>query len=364
MDSLLHQIALLFIPYIGPVNTRNLISYCGSAEKVFSSSKQKLLKVPGIGEMGATAIIEFNDFKRAENEIKFIEKHKIKALFFTDKEYPARLKNYNDSPVFLFYRGSCDLNFSRGVAIVGTRKATDYGKNFTEKLVAELAPFKPVIISGLAYGIDVCSHRAALQNEMDTIGVLAHGLQTIYPGVHRSIATKMIEQGGLLTEYTSTDDFNRENFPSRNRIVAALCDCLVVVESAVTGGALITAYIANEYNKDVFAVPGRAGDEMSEGCNAFIKLNKAALIESAEDLVNAMGWKETGRKPIVQKELLLELSEEERPVIDILKNEAPLHVDALSVKISVSQGKLASVLLGLELKGAVTALPGKMYKLS
>ncbi|MCY7361401.1 MAG: DNA-processing protein DprA, partial [Ignavibacteria bacterium] len=244
MNDPIYRIALTLIPNIGDVLIRNLISYCGSEEKIFKAGKEKLLKIPGVGEVIAQSIKSFDDFKRAEEELKFVEKHNIQMLFFTDANYPARLKQYNDSPVLLYYKGTTDLNFKTGVAIVGTRNATDYGKSVTEKLVQELAPYKPVIISGLAYGIDIHAHRDALNNKLETIAVLGHGLHTIYPAQHRSAAQKIVEQGGLLTEFMSSSSFDKENFPKRNRIVAALCDCLVIVESGIKGGALITAHLA------------------------------------------------------------------------------------------------------------------------
>jgi DNA processing protein len=363
MNSLLYQIALTLIPNVGPIGARNLVSYCGSVEKIFNTSFDKLTHVPGVGDVIAKSIHSFKDFKRAEEEIKFIEKHNIQTFFFTDDEYPTRLKNINDSPILLFYKGKNSLNHDRIIAVVGTRKATDYGKNLTDKFISDIKQYNPIIISGLAYGIDIQAHKSALQNQLETIGVLGHGLHTIYPSNHRNVATKMVEQGGLLTEFLSNSDFDKENFPKRNRIVAGLCDCLIIVESAISGGALITAHLADDYNKDVFAFPGRVGDTASEGCNAFIKLNKASLIEGADDVARLMGWQDSNIKKIPQREIIFEYTSEEKPIVEKLLHNEVLDIDSLTNQLSLSPGQIATALLGLELKGAVVSLPGKRYKL-
>ena len=290
MDNLVYKIALTQIPGVGDVLTRNLVSYCGGVEEVFKQKKSRLLQIPGIGEMLANNIVQFKNFKPAETEIKFIEKHGIKCMFYLDKEYPNRLKNYTDAPVMLYSLGNTNYDNEKIVGIVGTRKASDYGKSFTEELVETLVPTGALIISGLALGIDGAAHRSALKHHLSTVGVMAHGLDRIYPAAHKNIAKQMLENGGLLTEFTSGTIPDRENFPKRNRIVAGMCDALVVVESKRGGGSLITATIANSYNKDVFAFPGNAGEVLAEGCNGLIKRNRAALIENAEDLLFAMQW--------------------------------------------------------------------------
>ena len=279
-ETLKYQIALTLIPGVGDVLAKNLISYCGSAEEVFKQKKAQLFKIPDIGPVIAESIVKFNSFKRAEEEIKFIEKYKIQPLFYLDKTYPERLKQCYDSPPLLYYKGNVELNQTKILAIVGTRKASDYGKAITEEIISGLSQEGILIISGLAYGIDIYAHKAALKNNLNTIGVVGHGLDTIYPAIHKPVAEKMINQGGILTEFMSKTKMSPENFPARNRIVAGISDAVLIVEAAEKGGALITAEIANSYNRDVFAIPGRSIDTVSRGCNYLIKSNKAALVES------------------------------------------------------------------------------------
>ena len=362
--NLLSEIALTMIPGIGDVLAKNLVSYCGGPEKVFRAKKHHLLKVPGIDEVRAISILGFRDFKEVEKEVSFIEKNKIKALFYLDEEYPARLKGIADSPVLLYSKGNLNLNDGRVVAIVGTRHASDYGKKMTETLIEDLQKYKVTIISGLAYGIDICAHRAALNFHLPTVGVLGHGLNRLYPGQHRAVAVKMLEKGGLLTEFKSNDPFDKENFPKRNRIVAGISDATIVIESAVKGGALITAEVASSYNRDVFAMPGRVGDKYSEGCNFFIKTNKANLVECANDVAFLMGWQDQKTTPSRQKEIFIELNELEKNIVELLRSQSLMHVDEIGQKISLYGSQLAATLLSLEFKGVIASLPGKMYKLS
>jgi DNA protecting protein DprA len=313
-EDLKFRIALTLLDGVGSVTARNLVSYCGSVEAVFKEKKKNLERIPGIGPVTAEKIVSGQPFSRAEEECAFIEKHHIKPLFYLDKDFPSRLKNCTDAPVMLYYKGTSNLNHHRMIALVGTRNASDYGKQVTEKMVEELKAYDVIIVSGLAYGIDITAHKAALKYNMETIGVLAHGLDRIYPALHKSTAEKMMEQGGLLTEYMTCTRPDRENFPQRNRIVAGMCDAVVIIEAAKTGGALITADIANSYNRDVFAVPGRTIDTYSLGCNHFIKTNKAALVESATDIAEMMQWNianKPAEKP-KQRKLFVELSEEEK----------------------------------------------------
>ncbi|MBK6483036.1 MAG: DNA-protecting protein DprA [Chitinophagaceae bacterium] len=362
-DHLLYKIALTLIPGIGDVLARNLVSYCGSVERIFKSKKSELLRVPGIDAVRAAAVLSFRSFKQAEEEIAFIEKNKINPLFYLDQDYPARLKSIADSPILLYSKGNVLLNGGRMVAIVGTRHATIYGKTITETLIEDLKAYDVTIISGLAYGIDICAHRAAVEAGIPTIGVLGHGLNRLYPAQHRSTAVKMLEQGGLITEFKSTDPFDRENFPKRNRIVAGLCDATIVIESAVKGGALITAEIANSYNRDVFAVPGKVGDIYSEGCNYFIKSNKANLVECANDIAYLSGWIDRRTNRTRQKEIFVALDEPEKQLVAML-NTSPMHIDEIARTSNLFGSRLASILLGLEFKGVIIALPGKSYKLA
>jgi DNA processing protein len=360
---LVYKIALSLIPSVGDRIAKKLVSYCGSVEGVFKEKKSSLLKIPGIGEIVASSVVNQKVLARAAEEILFIEKYNITPVFYLDDNYPNRLKHCSDSPLMLYYKGNADLNHEKIIAIVGTRNATEYGKKCCIKLVEDLVPHNPIILSGLAYGIDICAHKAALENGLNTIGVMAHGLDRIYPNVHKTVSKKMVTQGGLITDYLSQTIPDRENFPSRNRIIAGMADAVIVVEAAKTGGALITADIANSYNRDVFAFPGRIGDEYSEGCNHIIKINRAALIQSAADIEYLLGWNIIKKKTI-QKKLFVELNPEEQILFDILNTEGNKDIDYLSFKSNLPMSKASALLLGLEFKGMVNSLPGKIYKIN
>ncbi len=362
-DQLSFQLALTLIPQVGDVVAKNLVSYCGGVDRVFKAKKKELLRVPGIDEVRAESILHFDGWQDVEKEIAFIGKNQINCFFYLDENYPVRLKGLADAPVLLYAKGEMNYNDGRIVAIVGTRHATDYGRHLTEELAEGLKPYGVTILSGLAYGIDIAAHRAAIKNEMQTIAVLAHGLNRVYPGVHRAMAVKMLECGGLITEYKSIDAFEPQNFPTRNRIVAGMADAVVVVESAVSGGALITAEIASNYNRDVFCIPGNVGQPYSAGTNYFIKTNKATLIESAEDLVAAMQWKDEKKVAVKQKSLFIELDENEKKITGVLSGAGELHVDAISEQSQLFGSTLAASLLNLEFKGVVKSLPGKVYRL-
>ncbi len=365
--NLVYQIALTLIKGIGCQTAKNLLAYVGDVEEIFKRNKQTFLKIPNIGNILSNNIIEQRHvaLQRAEKEIAFIEKHKIIPLFFTDKNFPQRLKEYDDSPVLLYYKGNAELNQRRFLSIVGTRNATEYGKSLCSKIIEDLAINQPdlTIISGLAYGIDVAAHKASLQYNVPNIGVLGHGLDKIYPAGHASVAKKMIENGGLLTEFISETNPDRQNFVMRNRIIAGMADAVLVVESASKGGALITAEIANSYNKDVFAFPGRTNDEWSAGCNKLIKQHKAALIENANDLEYMMGWKQETKKISIQKELFIELTEEEQIIYDILQKEKNIHIDLLAMKANKNINKISPLLLSMEFKGIIKCIPGNIYGL-
>lgn len=365
-EQLLYRIGITLIPGIGDVTAKKLIAYCGGVEAVFKEKIKGLLKVPGIGQTLAEAIAKSKVLSRAEKEIKFIERYKITPLFFLDSDYPERLKHAEDSPVMLYFKGTGKLNVPKVVAVVGTRRATEYGKKICRSLVEGLAPLNATIVSGLAYGVDVCAHRAAIEMNLPTIGVIGHGLDILYPESHRPVAEKMIKNGGLLTDFISGSQFIPENFPKRNRIVAGLSDAVVVVEAAKKGGALITADIANSYNRDVFAFPGRVGDHYSEGCNHFIKTNRAALIQSVDDLIYIMGWEEKKdkKKQNVQKQLFVDLSPEERSVVEFIGKEGTVSVDNISLNVNLPASRVAGVLLNLEFLGIIQCLPGKIYQLA
>ncbi|MBE7178928.1 MAG: DNA-protecting protein DprA [Mucilaginibacter polytrichastri] len=365
--SRLHQIALTLLPHIGPATAKAMLSYCGSPEAIFSTSKSHLLKIPSIGPKTADALR--NDaatFARAEEELQFIEKEGIEMIFYTDEAYPRRLRNCIDSPVLLYKKGTTDLHTQRIISVVGTRNCTDYGREFCDNLIADLAAADVIVVSGLAFGIDVAAHKACIKHKVPTVGVIAHGLDTLYPKEHHSTARKMLEHGGaLLTDFTSRTRPDRENFPQRNRIIAGLADATLVVEAGKKGGALITADIARSYNREVFAVPGRVGDTASEGCLDLIRLNKAALITSAADLMREMGW-ESNALPAEstnqQMTLMLDLADDEMRIMQALDKPLPATVDELAIGTGMNTGQLASALLNLEMQGLILSLPGKMYR--
>lgn len=364
-DNLLHQIGLTLIEGVGDVNAKALLSYCGSAEEVFRQKKSHLMKIPGIGEIIARSVSSgAGVLKRAEEELRFISRYKIKPLFYTDEDYPGRLKSCSDGPVMMYFKGTADLNCPKIVGIVGTRKPSSYGIEKTSELVSGLEESGVMVLSGLAFGIDVVAHKAALEHNMDTVGVLAHGLDRLYPQSHESIARRMLKKGGLLTDFMSATVPDAVNFPKRNRIVAGLCDALIVMESKRTGGSLITATIASSYNKDVFAYPGRAGEALSEGCNGLIKRNKAALIESAADLLDAMQWTEVPRKKSKQKQipLLLALSDDEKTLMNIFSQKPVMHLDEICSEARLPVSKVSAILLQLEFSNLVKSKPGKVYE--
>ncbi|MEO8961952.1 MAG: DNA-processing protein DprA [Ginsengibacter sp.] len=363
--ELVYQIALTLIPNIGDVNAKALVNHFGSAEAIFQAPKKQLEAIDGIGTVRANSIKNFRNFEKAEDEIQFIKKYKIAPLFLTDNDYPQRLLNCYDSPPLLYYKGNANLNHTKLVAIVGTRNNDDYGKSICEKLIEELSAEEVIIVSGLAFGIDSIAHKASLKNNLQTIGVLAHGLDRVYPSQNTSLARQMIANGGLLTEFKSSTIPDKQNFPGRNRIVAGISDAIIVIESGLKGGSLITAELANGYNKDVFAVPGRAEDTRSEGCNYLIKNNKANLLTCADDLLESMGWKKTKKSsPKKQRELFIELSEDEKVIVDILQAHEHVQIDELYFKSKLSSSGVAQALLLLEMQGVVSSLPGKVYKLN
>ncbi len=363
-NELLYQLALTLVPHIGDVQARLLLQHFGDASSIFKAKQVDLEKIEGIGTVRAKSIKGFNDFHLAELELKFIEKYKIKPLFLTDNEYPQRLLNCYDSPTLLFYKGSADLNASKVVGIVGTRNYTDYGRQFTEDLVKDLSDQQILIVSGLALGIDAFAHKAALKNGLPTVGVVGHGLDKIYPSVNTHLAKDMVKQeGGLLSEFFSGTKPDKHNFPLRNRIVAGLCDATVVVETNTKGGSMITAKLADAYNRDVFAVPGRPTDSKSSGCNYLIKNNKAILLTDAGELLEVMGWKEKKQKPKKQKELFIELSADEKQIVQLLQQKEQVHIDEINLSSGLSSSATAAAILNLELQGVLASMPGKMYKL-
>ncbi len=362
--SLLHQIALTFIPNIGPVQAKLLLNHFGEAELIFKAKKSTLESIEGIGSVRASSIKKFGDYKRAETEIKFIEKFKILPLFLTDSQYPKRLLNCYDPPTLLYYRGNADLNCSRIVSVIGTRSNTEYGKQLTENLIKVLSELNVLIVSGLAFGIDGIAHKTALKNNLNTVGILAHGLDTIYPPQHTGLAKEMLRQGGLLTEFTSNTKPDKHNFPTRNRIAAGMSDATIVVETGSSGGSMITAELANGYNRDVFAFPGKTTDAKSAGCNYLIKNNKAILVTDPVELAETLGWSTKKKKiPQLQTTLFMQLTADEKIIVNLLKEKETIAIDELTFQSQLSSSKLAAAILNLELQAVICPLPGKMYKL-
>lgn len=362
----LSLLALHFIPGIGDFFVKQLVSYCGSAEEVFKMPKGKLLKIPGVGESTVALLKSSNPFIEAEQEIRKAEKEDTQILFYLDKAFPQRLKQFDDCPSLLYVKGNVNLNTKRTIGVVGTRQATTYGKEMVEQLIEQLVPLQPLIVSGLAYGIDIHAHKESLKHNLPTLGVMGSGMDIIYPALHKDTARKMLECGGLATENPFGTKPDAHNFPARNRIIAAMADALIVVEAAEKGGALITAEIANSYNKDVFAVPGAVGQLYSEGCNKLIKSNRAHLITSGKDIEYIMNWSPETSKERMPEQLDLALYDaDEQSILTMLRDKnGPMMIDELSRMSTLSPSTLASLLLNLEFKNAVRSLPGKMYKLS
>lgn len=360
-----HKIALGLIPRIGDINARKLVSHFGSVEAIFNEPYRNLVKIPGIGSGIAAYITDRSYLQIAEKEAEYVIKHNIKTYFYLDNDYPFRLRQCDDSPVVFYFKGTCDLNSIKILSIVGTRNATAHGKERCEKIIADLAASHPdlIIISGLAYGIDITAHRAALSNGLPTIGVLGHGFKTIYPSVHRSTAEAILKNGGLLTDFMSDTLPEKNNFLKRNRIIAGLSDATVVVESGIKGGALITADMAGSYNRDIFAVPGRPDDQWSAGCNDLIKTNKAALVESAFDIEYFLNWKAEKSKPPVQKTLFSELSNTEQKIYELITNEGELTIDLICRHLGIPVNKLSAELLQMEFKGLLKCCPGNVYRI-
>ncbi|MDW7690909.1 DNA-processing protein DprA [Flammeovirgaceae bacterium SG7u.111] len=363
MDSTkVYQVALGFLPGVGNVNSKQLVSYCGSAENVFKTPRKRLLQIPGVGEKLVDTILKKNVLNAAEEEVKRAERAGIKLLFYTDKNYPERMKRHMDTPQLLYFKGNSNLNAMKVVSVVGTRNSTNYGREIVERLMEELKAFEDIlVVSGLAYGIDIIAHREALKNGLATVGVMANGIDKLYPSQHKATAQQMLENGGLLTENKFGTGPDAPLFPKRNRVIASMSDAVIVVEAAAKGGALITANIANSYGVDVFAYPGNVGNSFSEGCNSLLKRNLANVITGAEDLVYMLNWDVENTAPKKTEKSLDGLSEEEIAVMKLLR-ESEMQIDLLSFRSQVSLNRLASVLLKLEFDGFVKSLPGKKFK--
>ncbi len=362
-EELICRLSLTMIPELGPVKARILTEHFGNAASVFSAKKKELACLEGIGDLCARRLKEWDHFHEAEEEIAFAEKHQLQILFITDKDYPQRLLHCYDPPTVLFYRGNAPLNHSRIISVIGTRNHTDYGRQVTEQLITALASQNVLVVSGLAFGIDAIAHKACLQHQLPTVGVLAHGMDTLYPSQHKSLAKEMLLQGGLLTEFRKSTKPDKHNFPKRNRIVAGMADATIVIETAVKGGSMITAELAYNYNRDLFAVPGKITDSKSSGCLKLIRQNKATLLTDAEQLIETMGWQEKKKVVKKQKELFIELSADERTIVNLLNEAEATSIDTLYIKSGLSSSTVAAIILHLELQNVICSLPGKMYRL-
>ena len=367
-DERLCCIALTLCPGIGHIGAKRLMDGIGSAVDVFGRRKELPELLPGVNPSIITALDCPAAFLRAEREMEFVEKNRLTCLTLQDEAYPSRLRECEDAPIVLFFKGNVDFNRLHVINMVGTRRATEYGKQFCADFVHDLSVLLPdvLIVSGLAYGIDINAHRSALDNDLPTVGVLAHGLDRIYPSLHRKTAVEMLDKGGLLTEFPVGTTPDKHNFISRNRIVAGMCDATIVVESAAKGGSLITAELAESYHRDCFAFPGRVTDEYSKGCNQLIRDSKASLLLSAEDLVEAMGWtldSHPAKVENVQRSLFLELTEEEQKVVHTLEKQGNLQINTLVVETDIPVHKMSAILFELEMKGAVRVLAGGVYQL-
>lgn len=359
-QELLWAMGLTLLPGIGNITAKRLIAFCGGLEGVYHQTTASLHRIPGIGPALSRALIQGQALRLAEAEMRFARKEQIRVLVYLDKAYPERLKMCEDGPVVLYVKGAGALECRRNVAVVGTRKATDYGREATRKLVQGLSGKVDQVISGLAYGIDAEAHKAALEYGIPTFAVLAHGLDHLYPAVHRKLATRMLETGGLITEFASGSLPDREHFPRRNRIIAGMCDATIVVEAADKGGALITADLADSYNRDVFAMPGRTSDPMSSGCLKLIRTQKAGLICRAEDLLYDMRWDE--EKPALGHQTSLFPGTDPLAEGIWAKLSECRSLDDLLLDSGMSQGRLRALLLEMELEGWVEAIPGNRWK--
>ena len=362
-NDLLYTLALQHVPNIGDIIAKRLISNCGSAEAVLKEKKQNLLKIDGIGSVTISDLFKTHHLKAAEDEMVFINENDIKVSCFKDNEYPEKLKHCIDGPILLFQTGKINLNNPHIISIVGARKITTSGIAFCENLVEQLAPFNPLIVSGFAYGTDITAHKAAMKHNLQTVACLAHGLNQIYPKVHKKYMVDMEKKGGFFSDFWSTDIFDKRNFLKRNRVIAGLSEATIVIESAEKGGSLVTADIAGSYNRDVFAVPGRTTDSQSIGCNNLIKHQRAHMLTTPLDVPYILNWElEVDKKPAVQKQLFVELDATEKVIYNYLKDNDKQQLDMIALNCNLPIFKVSGTLLNMELKGVIRPLPGKLFE--
>lgn len=361
-QELFYLLALLKVDGVGDVIAKKLLTNLGNAEAVF---KAKTIQIGAIDGIGAVLLKNLNDksvFEKADQELEFIRKNDISVSFFQDETYPDRLKHCFDSPVLLFSAGNINLKNKKIISIVGTRQITSYGTEFCRKLIEDLIPLDPVIISGFAYGVDIVAHQFAMEYNLQTVGVLAHGLNQVYPKTHKKYMAKMEENGGFITEFWSTSNPDKENFVRRNRIVAGISEATIVIESADKGGSLITANLAADYNRDVFAVPGRVTDRYSQGCNDLIKTQKANVLTSAADLVYVLNWDIQKKPKTIQKQLFIDLEPDEEKIYEFLLKNGKELLDIIALECDFPIFKISGMLLNMELKGIIRPLPGKVFE--
>ncbi|MFY0483118.1 DNA-processing protein DprA [Flavobacterium sp. PLA-1-15] len=361
-QELFYVLALQKVELVGDIVAKKLINHIGNAQDVFKAKPSQLSSIDGIGSVLIQNLKNDQVFKKAEAELKFITQNNIDTAFFKDDNYPEKLKHCIDGPVLLFTSGNINLANRKIISIVGTRQITPQGTEFCKKLIADLAPLDPIIVSGFAYGVDIVAHQAAMENNLQTIGVVAHGLNQIYPSAHKKYVAKMEENGGFITEFWSSSNPDKENFVRRNRIVAGMSEATIVIESADKGGSLITANMANDYNRDVFAVPGRTTDKYSQGCNNLIKTQKANLLTSAADLIYILNWDIEEKPKVIQKQLFVSLNDEEQKVYDFLQQNGKELMDIIALRCDFPIFKISGILLNMELKGVIRPLPGKLFE--
>lgn len=365
LENLRYHLALSQAPKVGPGIFKAIVAYSGSARAFFQLTKGKASKIPRVGQKLLEIQQQANSLlQRADQLINLCNKKGYSILISSDPNFPSRLKAQEDGPVVLFTQGNANLNFERSVGVVGTRTATAYGKAITRKIVEDLVPYRPLIVSGLAYGIDIEAHRAALQVGLPTIAVMGSPISQIYPAAHKKTAEQLMETGMLMSEYAPGSTMVPGNFPARNRIIAGLSDAMVIVEAAEKGGALISAEIAYTYNKDVFAVPGNLQSPFSEGCNQLIKKMKASIYTGPEDIAEALYWSKPGEERVTRPVLNLDgRDEDEKAILSHLLEKGESEIDLISYATEISLGMLSSKLLSLEFEGVVKSLPGKKFKL-
>lgn len=361
-QDLFYLLALLKVDGVGDIMAKKLLTHCGSAEAIFNTKINKIAAIDGVGTVLLRNLKDKNVFEKANQELEFIKSNNIKVSFFLDENYPERLKHCIDSPVLIFSSGNINLKGKKIISIVGTRQITGYGTEFCKKLIEDIAPLDPVIVSGFAYGVDIVAHQLAMEYNLQTIGVLAHGLNQIYPKSHKKYVAKIEENGGFITEFWSSSNPDKENFVRRNRIVAGMTEATIVIESADRGGSLITANLANDYNRDVFAVPGRVSDKYSQGCNNLIKTQKANVLTSAGDLIYILNWDIENKAKPIQKQLFVELESEEQKLYDFLLKNGKELLDTIALKCDFPIYKISGMLLNMELKGVIRPLPGKLFE--